>query len=495
MSKLLESRIGEETSVTTPNSTLSASQASPSKSNNMSPVKEARSPYTPNLFPHPDKKEVHTLNRTNMGTFQDSLRAPVHRWFTYPAGFSYRAVEEAFRSYHIKAGMTVYDPFAGTGTTNVVAKQHGVNSFGVEAHPFIQFVARTKLFWEFDFRVLLRDIDNLIASIQRAITTQDTASISVDKIFPELVCKCYRQEKLARLYLCREAINALPPEPFRDFAKLGLTNLLRSAADVATGWPYIAPKKQKNGNTSKASASNNVVELLRRQLYQMHGDLQSMRRASTPARHATLISGDSRQRQDSIESESVDLAFTSPPYLNNYDYADRTRLETYFWGEATTWGDITQKVRTRLIMSATTQINRKDFDEASLLSDDFRKTVPQITDELSLKANKLSGLRLTKGGKKSYDIMVAGYFNDMLRVVRETFRVLKPGGSFVLILGDSAPYGVYIPTDTYLGEIGKAVGFAKYDVEELRARGGKWKDNPQRHDVALKECILTLYKE
>ncbi len=90
--------------------------------------------------------------------------------------------------------------------------------------------------------------------------------------------------------------------------------------------------------------------------------------------------------------------------------------------------------------------------------------------------------------------MVAGYFNDMLRVFQETFRVLKPGAPFLLILGDSAPYGVYIPTDTYLGEIGKAVGFARYDIEELRTRGGKWKENPQRHQVPLKEYILTLYK-
>ncbi|MFQ5630987.1 MAG: hypothetical protein ACE5I1_19625, partial [bacterium] len=27
------------------------------------------------------------------GTFKDSLKAPVHSWFTYPAGFSYKAVE------------------------------------------------------------------------------------------------------------------------------------------------------------------------------------------------------------------------------------------------------------------------------------------------------------------------------------------------------------------------------------------------------------------
>ena len=82
----------------------------------------------------------------------------------------------------------------------------------------------------------------------------------------------------------------------------------------------------------------------------------------------------------------------------------------------------------------------------------------------------------------------------MLQVFRETLRVLGPGAPFLLILGDSAPYGVSIPTETYLGEIGKAVGFARYEVEELRTRGGKWPDNPQRHKLPLKECMLTLYK-
>lgn len=458
-----------------------------------SAVKNANS--HPTLFFEPDSNGACALNRANLGTFQDSLRAPVHRWFTYPAGFSYKAVEEAFRSYGIVSGRTVYDPFAGTGTTLVVAKQYGVNAFGVEAHPFVQFVARTKLFWEFNFTTLLDDIDGLITKIQHSNQLEDISAIEVEKIFPELVCKCYGQEKLARLYLCREAINSLPTEPFRNFAKLGLTNLLRSVADVATGWPYIAPKKEKNNTNAKVVSSSFVFEILKKQLYQMRIDLQSIIHATLSTGNSILIKGDSRQQQDCIEPASVDLAFTSPPYLNNYDYADRTRLETYFWGEAATWGDITRKVRTQLIMSATTQINRKDYDESSLLSQDLHSNAPRLSEELSAKISQLSELRLTKGGKKSYDIMVAGYFNDMFRVLRETYRVLKPGSSFVLILGDSAPYGVYIPTDIYLGEIGKKIGFAKYEVEELRARGGKWKDNPQRHNVALKECILTLRKD
>ena len=52
-----------------------------------------------------------------------------------------------------------------------------------------------------------------------------------------------------------------------------------------------------------------------------------------------------------------------------------------------------------------------------------------------------------------------------------------------------------IPTDELIGQLGVAIGFANYQIIQLRTRGGKWKDNPQRHTVALRESIVTLVKE
>jgi len=285
-----------------------------------------KSPLQLNLF---DSPEISELSRANLGTFQESLRAPIHSWFTYPAGFSFRAVEEAIRLYKIRPGMTVYDPFAGTGTTNVVARQQGIDSFGVEAHPFIHFVARTKLFWNFDFASLVKQVDELIARIRLSVQSVNLPDIPVEEIFPELVQKCYTREKLATLYLCREAINNLSVSPFQDFAKLALTHLLRSAADVATGWPYIAPQKAKKNSSN---GEKNVVMLLRSRLYQMVNDLMIVRGEDRQIGQAEIILGDARQEQAEIPTGSISLAFTSPPYLNNYDYADRTRLEMYFWG-------------------------------------------------------------------------------------------------------------------------------------------------------------------
>lgn len=440
----------------------------------------------------PQTSTVERLGRANLGTFKDSLRAPVHSWFTYPAGFSYKAVEEAIHLYKIQPGMRIYDPFAGTGTTNLVAQQNSVNSYGVEAHPFVHFVAQTKLFWDYDLRLLKDQIDALVLEIRDQLIKTDLSVIPIEDIFPELVRKCYSPDKLAALSIARDAILQLPAAPFRNFAKLGLTFLLRSVADVATGWPYIAPQKAKK---QKPVTTFLIADLLRDRLYQMREDVKAAVASVVHPSETIIAFGDSRQTQPDLLPASAQLAFTSPPYLNNYDYADRTRLEMYFWGEAATWGDITREVRTKLMMSATTQINRSDYDESRLLRIDLADMVPKVAQELSAKVAALSKLRLTKGGKKSYDIMVGGYFNDMFSVLKEAYRVLDQKTAFVLILGDSAPYGVHIPTQQYLADIGLALGFNRYEIEQLRARGEKWKDNPQRHKVPLQECILTLYKD
>ena len=46
------------------------------------------------------------------GTFRDSLKAPIHGWFTYPAGFSQKAVEHFIDVHNLKPGKNVlFDPF------------------------------------------------------------------------------------------------------------------------------------------------------------------------------------------------------------------------------------------------------------------------------------------------------------------------------------------------------------------------------------------------
>jgi len=165
----------------------------------------------------------------------------------------------------------------------------------------------------------------------------------------------------------------------------------------------------------------------------------------------------------------------------------------YFFGYAKNWSDLTQKVRKKLMTSATTQTSRSD--ERYILSQDIKYYAPIIYNYLDVAIEKLGIIRLNKGGKKNYDLVVAGYFNDIFEVLKDCYRVLKPGKKAIFVLGDSAPYGVHIPTDEFIGELGVAVGFSSYRIDVLRQRGDKWKKNPQWHTEKLRESIVTLIKE
>ncbi|RLG44641.1 MAG: hypothetical protein DRN81_04050, partial [Thermoproteota archaeon] len=103
------------------------------------------------------------------GTFVSNMKVPIHRWFRYPAGFSYSIVEECFRRYKITENSLVLDPFVGVGTTCVCAKKLSIESIGVEAHPLASWVARVKTNWDFDLDELSEEIDEVLLGIKIAI--------------------------------------------------------------------------------------------------------------------------------------------------------------------------------------------------------------------------------------------------------------------------------------------------------------------------------------
>lgn len=457
-------------------------------------IKDAIQPYLLNIE---NTDSVNGHGQTNLlyagkdlGTFKDSLRAPVHRWFRYPAGYSYKFVKASFEQFGVNSGGWVYDPFSGTGTTLICAKQEGINGYGVEAHSFVHWVASVKLYWEFDLKLLEQKLDHFLAGCQRFLT-QRLAVVDIEGAFPELIYKCYHIDDLKTLFLIREFIHRSEEDShFKDFLKLALTETLRGAALAGTGWPYISPRKN-TGNLPPKHA----YKVFSKTCKSMLSDIDTILISSSKRGGAPLIQnvlGDSRCQQIDIAAGQIDLALTSPPYLNNYDYADRTRLETYFWGHAETWGDITRLYRDKLMVAATTQVTRSEHDLDTVLNDEIKAVAPDVYNKVLASVRELAGLRLKKGGRKDYDLMTALYFNDIFQVLKETYRVVKEKGHFCLVLGDSAPYGVHIKTEDLIGQLGLGMGFSNYSYYEFRKRGGKWKDNPQRHTVKLREGIVVL---
>ncbi|MCG6134061.1 MAG: site-specific DNA-methyltransferase [Nostoc sp. LLA-1] len=409
------------------------------------------------------------------GTFSDNMKLPIHRWFRYSAGFSAAWVEEVITELKPQV---VLDPFAGSGTVCIAADKLGVNSYGIEAHPFVYRLAKGKLSWNIpisQFLEAITEIKNIAAILQPKLPEN----------IPVLLSKCYTEDVLIYLFKIRQAYLSLAPTLSKDLQSLiflAICATLRSSSYVGTAqWQYILPNKRKVKTYEPLVALDNQVALMQEDMRYM----QCLRRKT----QATFLQEDARVLE-SIPHQSVDLVITSPPYANNYDYADATRLEMTFWGEVNSWGDLHEAVRKFLIRSSSQHVSKDKLKLDTLIADPILKP---IRDELIPVCKELEVVRETKGGNKAYHTMIAAYFTDMGSVFHALRRVTTSNSKICFVVGDSAPYGVYVPVEKWLGKLANEAGFYLWSFEKIRDRNIKWKN--RKHNIPLHEGRLWIESE
>jgi hypothetical protein len=404
-------------------------------------------------------------NETN---FLDNMRLPVHRWFRFSAGFSAAWVEGLLRDVDDPSSVTVLDPFAGSGTTLLAAEACGVASVGWDSHPFVARVARAKLRWDTDPLLLRSRAELLLRNFRPA----RCASV------PELLRKCYTPDVLGDLLGLRDAVQAMSTDDeVGSLIWLALIAIVRRVSHVGTAqWQYVLPNKRK-------SRTIGVRRAFREQIEMMASDIEWRQSACPRYPPATLLTADARS-EGHVVADSATHVICSPPYANNYDYADATRLEQTVLGEVASWSDL-KPVRQKLLRSCSQQMARYDAGEA--FSD---AVLESIHDELRSVYLALEAKRESHGGRKAYHSMVVAYFHDLARIWRNLRKACVPGATVCFVIGDSAPYGVYLPVERWLGELAVSAGFSSWNFEKVRDRNVKWKN--RTHKVPLHEGRLWV---
>jgi hypothetical protein len=414
----------------------------------------------------PDKEE----NRS--GTFIDNLKLPVHRWFRYSAGFSAEWVEDVLSALDLAETSLIFDPFAGSGTVLLSADKLHLPSIGIEAHSFVARIAKAKMLWG-------TPVTDFIEKSQTVFETALTIEDGHDE-YPELIGRCFSEETLRHLDNLKRAWLRLDDQSSAsELTWLAITSILRPSSSAGTAqWQYILPNKTKKVITEPLEAFQAQAELMQEDMRLLQG-LQ-------PGSFASVVYGDARNCP-TVQPESVDVVITSPPYANNYDYADATRFEMSFWGEVSSWGDLHAAVRKDLIVSSAQHASLERLVLDKVLQQDV---LMPIHLEITEVCQTLAEERLLHGGKKHYHTMIAAYFADMAKVFLALRRVCKPEALLCFVIGDSAPYGIYVPVDEWLGRLAIAAGFGNFRFEKLRDRNTKWKN--RKHRVPLHEGILWI---
>jgi hypothetical protein len=364
---------------------------------------------------------------------------------------------------------TLLDCFMGSGVTGTAAFQNGLSFAGIEAHPLIAELATLKLRLDVDPDDLIAAATDLVKELEPTSTTGET----------DLITRSFSGEVLSELVSIREAVKSLPEDEISIALKWALLATLRDVAGVKVGWPYQRPGVSRIPRHRDASA---------RFIARVNAMSEDFRLPRLPEVEATIVIGDSAEDASWTPLPEGDGCITSPPYLNNFDYADATRLELFFWGEVRTWRDMCETVRSNMVV-ATTQQSSKGSKEESLeilaeRGDDVGEKVIALT-------SSVRNARTERGGRtKEYDQVLPSYFVSMSKILGNLYNSLRAGSKAIWLVGDSAPYDVYVDTPDLIGQLAQAQGFALHADIRLRERGARW-NRTRSHALSERMVIFS----
>jgi hypothetical protein len=423
-----------------------------------------------------------------------SSRQPFDRWFRYPAGFASDYVELLLDRLELTEG-TVIDCFAGSGVTGTAAQARGLSFAGIEAHPFVAELARLKL-TPTATAVQMRAMAHEVATLARQPGA--SASIPVDSE-PDLIRRSFAGDTLRALLVLRLLIRERSKDSAALYLKWALLATLRDVADVKVGWPYqrpgVARKPPHSDPIARFEARARVMADDIESVSESHPSAQPGSQSNSQVTSQFFV-GDSRDPNVWAQlSAPAAACIASPPYLNNFDYADATRLELYFWGEISTWKDMCREVRSGMLTATTQQSSVREMTVAiAELKGRASGASGPVEEILRLVELITKAKRQRERRSKEYDQVAPAYFLAMWDILQNLNDHLAPGGTALWLVGDSAPYGVYIDTPRLIGDLAVQTGFDYAEDVSLRVRGNRWGQNSDRHSVPLAERLIVLNK-
>ncbi len=285
-----------------------------------------------------------------------------------------------------KPGDTVLDPYCGSGTTLVEAQRLGRRAIGIDVNPISILISRAKLIptRHNRIRALLRGHLNRLLDQRFALGTG--ASSSPIEIPPAVqLAKWYHPDTAAQLKEIWAYISCLRGSA-KTLMEFSFSGILMQACSETRHWGYICDNTLpiKYSYVDAVSLFCNFLKRLEFAYANRDSDLP--RDAAFPLQRASVFQGGATEVMRNFAANTVDLVITSPPYFGVVDYVKSQRLSMEWFGH-----------------------NVEAFRSIE------------------------TGARSKRHRKSAY----GEYITELESALSEIARLLKPGGVFALLVGQS----------------------------------------------------------
>ncbi len=358
-------------------------------------------------------------------------RALTHGIHKYPAKFFPELPRWIIQRYSERGDMLL-DPFMGSGTANLEASLLGRHSIGVDVDPFSRFLATVKT------TVLSEDkLTEAWQSLRKRVESYSEPS-HFDGVleFPyrDNWFKPYILKELAHIKTEIEKTDA--SQKIKDFFLVCFSSVIRQASEADNNCTRTVVRK----SLGKKVLPNMAIDLF---IKRTDTQVENMRELATlnPSGNVFIPDNVDAREMPIVRSESIDLALTSPPYVNAVDYPRTHQLEIYWLGFES--GSL-QPLKKRHV--GTEVVRAKDYSE-------LHKTGCKEADEA------IAEIYATDP-RRAY--IATKYMWDMFANLKEVYRVLRPGAAYVLVVGNNLIRGVKFETWRYLCSEAPQMG---YEIE------------------------------
>lgn len=326
-----------------------------------------------------------------------------------------------FLSLEIKKPLVVFDPFCGSGTVLKEASKRGMTPLGVDINPLARLISKVETTPLNEITALKKL--NEIRDIFHKVNFEKKYFPNIDYWFGKR-----SQKDLSKL---KKAINEVSKGKYRNFFSVCFSAIIRktSYADSRISPPVKSKKmieKVEHGyKVDVLSSFEDQVKKMIRHLKQNNCKIE-----------ARIIGDDARNIR--MPDSCIDIIITSPPYINAQKYFRSTQLELY-------WLDLVDNKKL------------KELDEKSIGTERVK-----VRD---YKNFKLTDFRLINDIVKKYKddkkvaYIILQYYNSMIKVIKELYRVLKKNGKLILVIGDNHIKGRVVPSGKIFDKILVETGF------------------------------------
>jgi DNA modification methylase len=395
-------------------------------------------------------------------TFRANDLLPVHRWWPYVQGYSAEFVRTILSERELGSRPTVLDPFAGSGTTLVEARRAGARAWGTELLRPAVLAARVKTDFELPPDRLARSAAKVLAVARR----RRTGAVP----FLRETRRQFSPRALGELTRLRDALSP-EGDPVADALRLAFGRILIPSSRLHRSPCLGYDRRATDTGPWPFARFSEAVDAMTEDLRSIRGT----RRSWGPP--AAVVAADARTHE--WPEGSVDLAVTSPPYVNGMDYVMNYKLDLAWLGYARTYRDLAALRSAEVACDNLPRSETLAYADAARTPDPW---LPAILDRIRENVARKGSYR-----RDDMHAVVHRYFADVLPVLAQVRRALVPGGRFVVVVGDSLLAGTYVPGDLLLARLGRSVGLSIVSVEVARTRR-----SGQRRSFELRESIVTL---